>query len=109
MDIKNILSKEDSKVTVTYGDLVTFIENVLKPLIEEEDKTDKLQWETIDSLVDAVTDSTEKIEYKRLRDVYYFIEVISQLNNVPKKILLDNYHKYCAEFDELNKKENQGD
>ena len=103
MDIKNVLSDEEAKIPVTYGDLAIFLEATLEPLIAAENQTSKIQCDTIVNLIDAVAESAAKIEYKRLRDVYYFINLISELNHIPKDVLLKNYHQYCDEFDSLNK------
>lgn len=97
--MKNILTSEEAALPVTYGNLLIFMQEFAK----SNEESDKVQWDALNSLTEVITDKVRELEYNRMRDTYYFINLISEVNKIPNSVLRENYVKYCEEFDRLNK------
>lgn len=97
--MEDIFTPEESKTPVTYGDLIT----ILQSIAEDAAESDAIKWSALDHLTEVVTDKVKELEYNRMRDTYYFINLISEVNKIPNSVLRENYGKYCDEFDRLNK------
>jgi hypothetical protein len=103
----NILTPEEAKKPVTYGDLTLILGETIKNLGQESIKySDTLQENTF-KLIDTMTDQMVKIrddaDYKRQRDVRFLIGLIAQLYHCDKPVLDKEYMRWCEEFDKLNR------
>jgi hypothetical protein len=105
--MENILTPEEAKKPVTYGDLAIILGETIKNLGQESIKySDTLQENTF-KLIDTMTDHMVKIrddaDYKRQRDVRFLIGLIAQFFNCDTEIIHKEYHRWCEEFDKLNR------
>ena len=103
--MQNIFTQEEASTPVTFRDLGIFAEEILPQLAEAVIKSDEATFNGVSKLIDILVDKINEIEYKRIRDVWFFTELLSQTSNLSRESLRENYKKYCDEFDKLNKKE----
>ena len=103
--MQNILTQEEASTPVTFRDLGIFAEEILPQLAEAIIQSDEATFNGVSKLIDILVDKINEIEYKRIRDVWFFTEFLSQTLNFSRESLYENYTKYCDEFDRLNKKE----
>ena len=103
--MQDIFTPEEAATPVTFRDLGIFAEEILPQLAEAIIKSDEATFNGVTNLINILSDRINEIEYKRIRDVYFFTELLSQVLNCSRESLRENYTKYCDEFDRLNKKE----
>jgi hypothetical protein len=104
--MNNILTPEDAKKPVTYGDLATILGETVENLCQESIKYSDILQENTFKLIDKTTDALVKIhnetEYKRQRDVRFMMGLIAQLYHCDTSVIHDEYERWCREFDKLN-------
>ena len=105
--MQNILTPEEASTPVTFRDLGIFAEEILPQLAEAVIKSDEATFNGVSKLIDILVDKINEIEYKRIRDVWFFTELLSQTSNLSRESLREHYAKYCDEFDRLNKVEDE--
>lgn len=99
--MNNILTPEESAQFVTYGDLMKIMEELGKAMQQLEEYRDKDMTEVLGKVLDTIAD----VEYKRIRDVRFFLSLLNDLGYGPKDKLHSHYGKWCEEYDKLNKGE----
>jgi hypothetical protein len=103
----NIFTPEEANKPVTFGDLLTILNSIVNDLGKNSiDYTDTLQehtFEIINKLTDHLVEIRNDAEYKRIRDMNFVLNLISQVGHYDKDLLCKNYHTWCEEFDRLNK------
>lgn len=95
----DVLTEEEEKLPVTFRDLKILLEVFFTSWIEAKTDEDERREKVIDEIIKTLED----ISYKRIRDVKFFINVLSSLGFGTQDQLVEYYNKYCAEFDRLNK------
>lgn len=98
------LTKEEQNLPVTYGELTTILtemsNHIAKVLDNRDEETIKLFKITTNKMVEIIN----VLEYNRKRDLHYFIGRIAANEFINKDVLLEEYVKWCEEFDKLNKR-----
>ena len=84
---------------VTYGDLVKIFE-CLTSMIETSGDA---HYRNMECTLNLITDSIKTAEYRRRRDVRYFIETICARNLLDRNKMYKHYADWCDEYDKLNK------
>lgn len=109
----NIFTPEEANMAVTYGELskilIAIIEELSKNFINDVDTIQERSFETMRKLTDSLVKICDDIDYKRQRDMHFVLGLISQFNLCDKDILHKEYIRWCAEFDELNKQQNDSE
>lgn len=103
MDIESLFTPEEENLPITYGELFKVL-TALTDVLSSGHQTD--QEEAIDgifSVIDNAISVIEDAEYKRMRDVRFFLGLISQIHCYDKDILRKEYERWCDAFDKLNK------
>lgn len=97
------LTKEEQNLPVTYGELTTILtemsDHIAKVLDNRDEETIKLFKITANKMVEII----DMLEYHRKRDLHYFVGRIAANECIDKETLLEDYVKWCEEFDKLNK------
>lgn len=99
--MNNILTPEESAQFVTYGDLMKIMEELGQAMQKLEEYRDEDMMKSLETVFDAITD----IEYKRVRDVRFFISMLAQMNHTSYDKWVGRYNNWCEEYDKLNKGE----
>ena len=99
--MKNILTPEESAQFVTYGDLFKIMEELGKAMQNLEEHRDE---DTIGAF-GRVFDTIADMEYKRVRDVRFCMQLIADFGYISYDKLLKRYNSWCKEYDALNKGE----
>ena len=106
-EMNNILTPEEEKMPVTYGELLkifnSIIEELAKNSINYADTLQERTFEIINKLTDHLVEIRNDAEYKRIRDTNFILNLIISINRLDKDVILKNYHTWCEEFDNLNK------
>ena len=85
---------------VTFEALDTILEQFSENLMKGEEKLE-------DARIHALTAIVEELNYCRLRDIHFIMNILSSIGYGPIARLQEYYNAYCDEFDKLNKKEVQ--
>lgn len=93
------LQPEMMDTPVTYGDLVKIFE-CLNSMIETSGDA---HYRNMECTINLIADSIKNAEYKRIRDVRYFIETICARDLLDRKRMYKHYVEWCDEYDKLNK------
>ena len=109
----NILTPEQAKMPVTYGELLA----IFKPVMDEVAKhstnyADTLQDGTlkiINKLTDHLVVVQNDADYKRQRDIRFVLGYLARLWGCDKDMMYDSYKHWCEEFDKLNKPQQSED
>lgn len=96
-------TEEEAKTLVTFGDLNILMDAFFTKWIEDKSGEDERR----NLLFEEIIKALEDLSYKRVRDVKFFINVLSSIGYGPQDRLEEYYTKYCAEFDRLNKKDGE--
>lgn len=103
----NIFTPEEARKPVTYGDLTLILGETIKNLGQESINYSNALQENTYKLINTITDYMVKIRdnasYERQRDIGFVIGLIAQFNLCDKEVLFKEYHRWCEEFDRLNK------
>ena len=93
------LTPEEMNMPVTYGDLTKILQSMI-------DGMSSGQLGLNDEFLNICTrlaDGIAEVNYKRTRDLRFFISLLSDLGYGTKEKLYSHYDKWCDEFDKLNK------
>lgn len=91
---------------------VSFItENILLPVFKvhiektakEIDKLFEVNDKVDAQLRDSILMLHDELEYRRRRDVTFFLEMLCQANHLDKPATYELYNKFCEDYDETNK------
>jgi hypothetical protein len=108
--MENIFTQEEANKLVTYGDLLTILNSIVNDIGKSSiDYTDTLQKHTfdiIDKLTDHIVEIRNDAEYKRIRDMTFVLNMISQVGHFDNGLLCKSYNTWCEEYDRLNKLKN---
>jgi len=99
--MNSILTPEESAQFVTYGDLIGILQELGKNLQSLEEYRDE---DTIGAL-GKVFDTIAEIEYRRVRDVRFYMCLVADFGYIPYEKILKRYNSWCEEYDALNKGE----
>lgn len=103
----NKLTPEEANKPVTYGDLALILGETIKNLGQESINYSNALQENTYKLINTITDHMVKIRdnasYERQRDIRFVIGLIAQFNLCDKEVIFKEYHRWCEEFDKLNK------
>ena len=102
-NFKANFTEEEAKTLVTFGDLNILMDAFFTKWIEAKSDEDERK----NLLFEEIVKTLEDLSYKRIRDVKFFINVLSSLGYGSQAQLEEYYTKYCAEFDRLNKKDGE--
>ena len=103
--MNNLFTEEEASRPVTYGELAIILEQVYKSIIEGKEDISVATMESVTKIMDTLIDKLKELEYKRVRDVRYFVNLLSIVNHLDKDSMFENYKNWCAEYDKLNKSE----
>ena len=99
--MNNILTLEESAQFVTYGDLVKLMEELGKAMQMLEEHYGEDLTKGLETIFDTMAD----IEYKRVRDVRFCMQLVADFGYISFDRLLKRYSSWCEEYDALNKGE----
>lgn len=103
----NLFTEEEASRPVTYEELAVILEQMVQTLINGNTEAYKAWLKPINTTTDNLIDAIKDINYKRVRDLKYFINLLSVVCHLDKNAVFDNYNKWCEEFDKLNKPEQE--
>lgn len=93
------LPPEIMNTQVTYGDLMKIFECLTSMLETSSDS----QHKSLTTVVDLISDSIKNSEYKRIRDVKFFLNMLSNQTFKSINYWQGVYIDWCKEYDKLNK------
>lgn len=108
-ELFNILTEEEKNMPVTWASLAVLMSEFLKGINEADKTIMDHSSEAFDILSDHVGEYIMELRYQRIRDVKFFIQVISQLCHVSNSKLTETYYKWCTEYDEMNRSKEADD
>lgn len=101
--MENILTPEEENTPVTFGNLMTIIDEFDKNYLTYAEKLQNETLKILDTVSNGVVTVRDDAEYRRQRDLRYIIGLIAATERLDKEALYVNYEKWCKEFDKLNK------
>ena len=84
---------------VKYGDLA----KIFECLSSMSETSGDAHYKSMECTLNLISVSIKNAEYKRIRDVRYFIETICAHNLLDRKKMYKHYVDWCDEYDKLNK------
>lgn len=97
----------DEKYYVTYIDLKNILDQFTETMLKGEEKLEEARMSALVQLRDLFIQEFHNLEYRRIRDLKFFMNMMSSLGFGSIEHLEKYYDTYCAEFDKLNKQEDQ--
>ena len=88
---------------VTHNDLKQVLDDLVKKVFDGMEQMDDARLSALTIFRDVVIRELENLEYRRMRDVHFFMNIISSIGYGPIEHLEDYYKTYCEEFDKVNK------
>lgn len=99
--------KRLSNCPVMWHELISVLEQTINSNTEGQQKI----MDSITKIVETCAEYSEKLykesEYNRMRDLYFWKQLLSTQSIPKESVFNDCYQKYCVEFDKLNKKEDE--
>ena len=87
------------EVPITYKELAEIFRVMLNKQVDLYDTQSK----SINALDDIIKYCIDETEYRRRRDVGFFISILDSLSLVDKEKMRKAYNEWCDEYDELNR------
>lgn len=97
--------KNYADLNVTYSDFIPILKTLLKSLTKSNIHQQDQIYDSLNKIIERSKKLFEDAEYRRIRDVHFFINALDVLKLVNKNLLEQTYKLWCEEFDKLNKKD----
>ncbi len=94
---------------ITFEDLKIILEQFSETLMKGEEKLEDARLHAFEMIKNLFSQKIEELNYHRLRDLHFIMNVLSSVGYGPMDRLEEYYNTYCAEFDKLNKQETKDD
>lgn len=103
IDINDFLKPEEASTLLTWGDFLETMLYMLNTIADMDKESYEVWHKSICDVTDSITQRLKDVEYERIRDLHFFINLFSSLGYGPMDHLYEYYEKYCVEYDKLNK------
>ena len=100
-----ILTEQEAKTQVTFGDLQIVLEELRRTLCDMQENNDKVLVESLEKVIDTLVERINKLYYQQVRDMKFCLELFSEVSHFSKDVIDRTYDSWCKEFDKLNKRE----
>jgi len=98
----NILTPEQAARPVTQADLLSALNELAKMVSQNSAYYQDHMFNAVNEALGTVARAIDELDYKRMRDAYHVISLISELHNLPRDTMIENYIKWCEDFDKMN-------
>ena len=102
---EEIFTEEELKQPVTFRDLCMLIEQLGPPYADEIDKLIRIYVDGAYDVIRILSDQLNDARYEQMRDRRFLMRILSSMHHLDHDALYEEYTRWCAEYDKLNKTE----